>query len=200
MSPSPPASAPTYTSLDTEHFLSFLFGKESTHGLANGLLDEGTWRRYRRKVLSELRRYIDTNVVSTDALQQQRIDIALKKIEEAEGIGQPLLREQAFVTGLVELCLVLLGAMPDHWERRVVNKAHHRRLDRQRTLMYAQSPEQRAHLIFDACQNGFLPGMDRHAESEIWDRYWAAVRQKDPAGFVRWFRTTHSESFASLVG
>lgn len=42
--------------------------------------------------------------------------------------------------------------------------------------------------------------MDRHAEPEIWDRYWAAVRQKDPAGFVRWFRTTHSESFASLVG
>lgn len=67
MSPSPPASAPAYTSLDTEHFLSFLFGKESTHGLASGLLDEGTWRRYRRKVLRELRRYIDTNVVGTDA-------------------------------------------------------------------------------------------------------------------------------------
>lgn len=195
-----PASVPTYTSLDTEHFLSFLFGKQSTHGLANGLLDEGTWRRYRRKVLRELRRYIDANVVCTDAIHRQRIDIALTKIEEAEGIGEPLLREQAFVAGLVELCLVLLGGMPNHWERRVVNKAHHRRLDRQRTLTYAQSPEQRAHLIFDACQSGFLPGMDRGAAPDVWDRYWAGVRQKDPAGFVRWFRRTHPERFAALVG
>lgn len=51
--------------------------------------------------------------------------------------------------------------MPDHWDRRVVNEPHHRRLDRQRTLTYGQSPEQRACLIFDACQKGFVPGMDR---------------------------------------
>jgi hypothetical protein len=200
MSTTRPAPSPDYTSLDTEHFLSFMFGKQSTHGLANGLLDEGTWRKYRRKVLRELRKYIDANVVCTDALHQQRIGIALRKIEEAEGIGEPLLREQAFVTGLVELCLTLLGTMPNHWDRRVVNKAHHRRLDRQRTLTYAQSPEQRAHLIFDACRSGFLPGMDRHAAPEVWDRYWAGVRQKDPAGFVRWFRKTYPEKFASLVG
>ncbi len=99
----------------------------------------------------------------------------------------------------MELCLVLLGEMPNHWDRRVVNKAHHRRLDRQRTLTYAQSPEQRAHLIFDACRSGFLPGMDRHAAPEVWDRYWAGVRQKDPAGFVRWFRATYPEKFASLA-
>lgn len=75
-------SAPVTHLWTREHFLSFLFGKESTHGLANGLLNEATWRGHRRK---------------------------------------------------------------------------------------------------------------------IWDRYWAAVREKDLAGFVRWFRTTHPDRFASLV-
>lgn len=175
MSPTQPSSA-SYTSLDTEHFLSFLFGKDSTHGLANGLQNEATWRGYRRKILRELRRYVDANVL-TDAFHQQRLDVALEKVEEAQGSGTHFSESRLSLLGLVELCLLLLGGMPDHWDRRVVNKPHHRRLDRQRTLTYGQSPEQRARLIFDACQKGFVPGMDRKAAPEMLGRReWLSVR------------------------
>lgn len=85
MNPTQPSSA-SYTSLDTEHFLSFLFGKESTCGPANGLLNDATWRGSRRKILRELRRYVDANVL-TDAFRQQRLDVAFEKVEEAQGIG-----------------------------------------------------------------------------------------------------------------
>ena len=190
--------ASPYGSLSTENFLSFLFGKTSTHGLANALLDEPECSRRRSRILRELATYVRTNVQVTDARQRDRLDVAILMTQGIGEVENQLLREQAIVTSLVRLCLELLGGMPNHWDRKVVNKPHHRMIDRHRTLHYSQSVEQRAHLIFDACQGGFLQGLDRRNAPAIWQEYWSCVRTRRFSDFVDWFRSKYPVEFISL--
>src|SRR6266487_4374854 len=105
---------PIDAELDVEHILSFMFGKQSTHGLAGTLDDQQTWKRYCKKLTNHLGKYIEANVI-TDRDHQQRLQDMLSQLKQAvrEPTGN---REPLLVASLVQLCLLLLGDIPNHWD------------------------------------------------------------------------------------
>lgn len=132
--------------LSTEHFFRQLFGR-SSFGMAGALQQDRVWRQHIQRALQHLRRYVETNGVFTDSVHRDRMRMRLDLLEERSRMLPPAspdpaavtLREQALVTGLIDLCLTLLGDPPNHWDRRRVNRAEHFSLDRHRTVHYSQS-------------------------------------------------------------
>lgn len=52
-----------YLSLQAEHFLSHMFGKQGTHGLAGA--HGRVWVKYCERALNHLERYVQRNIVTT---------------------------------------------------------------------------------------------------------------------------------------
>jgi hypothetical protein len=191
-------SVPEYESIDTEHFLSRLLGKKHTHGLATPLLRDRVWRRQLRRAVMHLGRYIESNVTSTDAVHRHRLEEAIAQLGERVDLPQGLLREQALVTALIDLCLELLGGAPNHWHRKSLNKPHHFVLKRHRTLLFVQAPDQQAHLIADRARRADLVGLTKAQADDVDDRYWRAVRRKNYGPFVSWFRHAYPEAYVAV--
>lgn len=182
--------------LEVEHFLSLMFGKWSTHGLCGGMT-EADWRTWCRKMIRSLGKYVSANVV-TDAHHRERIQRTLARMSEA--VDSPN-REPELVSALVGMCLLLLGGMPDHWEKKKVNRPEHYNLDAHRTVHYCQSPQQKARLIFDKCIWPRVLEARGEPEEEVqalWDLYITACRSKSYAKFVEEFRKAHPEEFLRL--
>jgi hypothetical protein len=189
-----------YEPVNTEHFLSRLLGKARTHGLAGALQDDRTWRRFLVRRLEHLRRYVATNLGFTDAVHRDQVERVLASLVDRSRMAPSVLREQALVTGLLELCQELLGGLPDHWDRRAVSTPRRFVLDRHRSISYVQSVRQRARLIADWCGRYPPPPplTDRQAK-EAADRYHRLVSPRRRYGeFVEWFRTTHPEAYGGL--
>jgi hypothetical protein len=148
----------TYEPIETEYFFTRLFGRETMHGSAGALRDERAWRRRIRQAFQHLRRYVEANLPASDSIQRDAVHRLVDRLEAGATMRTPLLREQALVTGLMDLCLSLLGDVPDHWDRRRVAHPNHFMLNKHRTLHYGQSNQQRARLIADACRRSPLPG------------------------------------------
>ena len=51
--------------IEIEHFLSFMFGKTSTHGLA-GINDKKIWAKQVFKLTTHLEKYINANVTTDE--------------------------------------------------------------------------------------------------------------------------------------
>src|SRR5207249_2905057 len=60
--------------------------------------------------------------------------------------GPPLARETEVVAELSRLCLLLVGDVPDNWNRRVVNSPQDCTLARHRSVHYSQIPARLASL------------------------------------------------------
>lgn len=153
---------PPYITIDVEHFLSFMLGKDSTHGLAGG--DEAVWVKEARRLTRHLRRYVQSNAqTSNDHLREMLA--CLDKM--GESFKNPRTREPELFSAAVELCVLLLGARPNHWDRRSVNHSKHFRLDRYRTLTYSQTPEQKAALLYDRATKYWAPSLSDEEKREI---------------------------------
>jgi hypothetical protein len=186
--------------VDTEHFFSHLFGNPEMHGLAGALQQDSVWRKYLGRAMKHLRRYVEVNLPFTDSRHREDVTGLLMALEEQARMKPSLLREQALVSSLIELCLCLLGDRPDQWDRRRVAHPQHFALNRHRTLSYAQSVDQRARLIADAClkAQGSI-GMTESEAKAARERYWRLIYPKQlPDEFIDWFRTAHPEPYIRL--
>lgn|GEM_PF-2557648 len=181
-------------SLGTEYFFTALFGKRHTHGLASGERIVA-WRRRCHRLIDDLERYIKANV-TTDADHRSSIEAALSGLHRAVNAGT---RETDMVAGLARLCFLLLGEMPDHWERRVVNRPEHYLLGRYRSLHYARTPAQMATLIWQRHVRNLSE--EKRAEAkvrELDNAYWKLRRARQDAKFVEMFSTRYPGDYLKL--
>lgn len=160
------------------------------HGLA-GHPGRRTWKRVLGRVLGGLQRAVHVNIRSTDALHLRQIrtvlDAGISETAAARSTDAALV---ATVECLIKLVLLLLGGYPDNYARKAVNHDNHWRLDRERTVAYTQTFDQKAAvLLFKATQGA----MDHEQESEVRETYRKTYR--DPVRFLEWFRDRHSSRF-----
>jgi hypothetical protein len=179
--------------LQVEHFLSQMFGKTSTHGLAAALeANDRVWRQYCKKLMDNLERYVTANVL-TDKQHWRQITENLASLKSSLRLPADT-REPYLVSGLVGLCLLLLGGLPDHWAKKRVGARHHFPLDQCRSLHYTQSASQRHHMIRTELQKkGALPIV-----SEVNTQSSAARRSGQYHQFLEWFKTTHPREYSDL--
>ncbi len=176
---------------EVQYFLGFLFG--SGHWHMPEFIRESSWKRYCQKMVGHLERYVRANV-NTDADHKEKIATVLNKLKDAakEGLG----REQLLVAGLVELCLLLMGEMPLHDQKKRVGHPYHFQLDQFRSLGYSQSPRQKAELIYQRC---ILPRIDDDKEAgRLDDLYWVHVRKGRHAEFIEYFKLNRRDEYIKL--
>ena len=173
---------------------------QSLHGTA-GFSRTGEWRGYCTRLFDHLQRYVETNLV-TDALHREQIQHALQSLKGA--VRQPE-REALLVTGLVRLCFLLLGDAPNHWRKKVVNRPDYFALDRFRSIHYAQSPEQRARMIwrtavYPRIEKARQAGPD-DPDAERWHSlYHRLDRGGRHAEFIEAFRRECATEYVKLFG
>ena len=179
--------------LEFEHFLSFVFGKAGTHGLAGYLRDDWS-RKWLARLLAALRQYVAHNATRTDRLHREELRrLCDRACTEVRGYRDPDQRAAFAVLMLTRIVFELLGGQPNHWERRRVNRPQHWRLDAHRALAYSQSPYQKLRAIEDAVWR--LPDRQERAE-ELRKK----IRQhpNNPDAVLAWVRETRPESYLRL--
>jgi len=186
--------------IEVEHFLTNVLGR-SLHG-TTGFPRTREWRGYCTRLFDHLQRYVDTNLV-TDATHRDHVQHTLRSLKDA--VRKQQAREALLVTGLVRLCLLLLGDFPNHWQKKVVNRPEYFALDRFRTVHYSQSPEQRAKLIW---RTAIYPRIEKARRSgpddpdaERWNSLYDRLdRRGRHAVFITSFRRESATEFARLFG
>lgn len=178
--------------IEVEYFFSFMFGKQSTHGLA-GHYSIGEWNRLCKRLMEHLEKYIAANV-ETDRAHLRMIKQRLDSMEKALTPRARHSREPLLLRALSELILLLLGDMPDHWDKKTVNRPEYYRLDHRRRLQYYQSRQQKINLILFACRNYQETRLNDDENKQIRIQ----ARKLKGADFLDWFRVNHRETYGKI--
>ena len=183
--------------IEVEHALSSLLGKQSTHSLTGWIL-KSHWRRICKRLLDHLERYLKANVTTSDRKHIERIQAVFGDIRQSVRLSTP---EPSSFVHMVRLCLLLLGGEPGHWGRRAINHSTHYRLDALRSVTYSQTPKQKANAIWTYCINRGMPyktGTEDHRR--LVDKYFECLRFAQYKEFVDWFRDSHPNLYLNVFG
>ena len=174
--------------IEEEHFFSDLFGKQSTHGLADSVSKE-TWKAYRTKLVTHLQRYIEANVPFSDNSHRREAEFAFGRLQAALRSQQ----DHLVVIGLIRICMVLMGGRPNHWHLRRVNNQKHFVLDRYRSVSITQSPKQKARLILD--KFAFASARNK----EMTESFDLEVKPPfAPQKIIEWLRENYPEDYLEM--
>lgn len=173
--------------------LTRLFGAQAK--IANSLPHTPVqWRHTLTAVLKELAAYLQENV-DTDSVHESMIAASMWAARES-------LKADDFWPGYAEaitrITLLLIGDYPDHRRRKPGRKGKdHYRLDRQRTVGWTQTPQQRQYTLHAASRVGLptLSGdtLDRLREFRSIYGYSEPVRS-----FVDWYRATYPVDYSAV--
>jgi hypothetical protein len=178
---------------DIEALLSFICGKHSMHSVAGSLAADGKdWKKHSRKLLHHLEQYISANLI-TDRAHREDIHNTINQIKQGVDLRTQV-REPYLVAFLVKLCLLLLGKMPNHWNKKAVNHHEHFLLDQYRSLHYSQSYKQRAALILDALRKQGQAEFGNEAHR----KYSQARNTERYHEFVEWYQQVNPSKYAKL--
>jgi len=185
-----------YIPIASEHFLSFLLGTWKTHGLV-GNTRRTIWLKYLHRVAAHLCRYFAENIV-TDKKHEDSLISALDKLQKSIKANSP---EPEIECALIELCLLLLGRMPNHYRKRKFSQRSDFQLDRFRTIHYSQSYRQRAELIVATFIEPNLSKQNR--EGDLAEKEWLQyLRKYKKYGrfkeFVLEYRSANPDNYAIL--
>ncbi len=173
--------------------LARLFGQASKEAKAT-TRNRGEWRQALRRVLTDLDRYLDENV-ATDEMHRFMLATGLWAASES-------LKEEDFwpgyVEGITRFALTLLGDYPDHRNQRLHGKRKtHYSLRRFRSLVYAQTPEQKVKTLFGTSTFG-MPKLSTKP-IELWREYVAQVHSPSYRQFLQWFRKNYPKDYAAVL-
>lgn len=173
--------------------LARLFGEVSNEAKATSR-SAVEWRRTLRRVLADLERYLDENV-TTDEMHRFMLATGLWAAKES-------LKEKDFwpgyVEGITRFALVLLGDYPDHRKQRLRGKhKSHYSLKRLRSVIYAQTHEQKVKTVFATSTFG-LPKLSTKP-IELWRHYAARLHSPSYRQFLQWFRKNHPSDYAAVL-
>jgi hypothetical protein len=181
--------------LSVEHFLSYMFGKNSTHGLA-GSSSKSDWTKLCKKLILHLEKYVEQNIY-TDRIHLQRIKLQIDALRASLSVKVGPARDPLLFAAFCKLCLLLMGDLPDHWRKKVVNRPEYFRLNPRRSLLYVQSRQQKVNLILRECTRGQFSGKFTDDKSEqIQRNAW----NMDNGEFLEWFQKSYLDIHLMLFG
>lgn len=182
-----------YIPIEIEHLMTFLFGKRSTHGLV-GFHSLGTWKKQVRRMVRAVHRATYVNIDSGDRFHKKwllglcdRADAEIRSARTKDDLHLLTIRF------LAQMVFRLLGDMPNHWSNRTVNRLSDWRLDKNRKLIYAQTPVQKANLLFHLSnEKGFKGRIPQTLDM------WLTIRRDfggDFNQFIEWFRSKYQSVY-----
>lgn len=173
--------------------LARLFGSRSKQA-SSDTRTAAQWRKTLKAVLHEIDRYVAANV-DTDELHRCMLSTGLAASEES-------LKQEDFWTGYAEgitrLALVLLGDYPDHRKRKPGRKREdYYRLNRARSVQWAQTPEQRFRTVLEAGSFGYpqLSACPLDILNEFRRRFGT---KPDHADFLEWYRANYPQDYVAI--
>jgi hypothetical protein len=173
--------------------LARLFGSESKAATADIKTDE-QWRKTLKSVLAEIECYVAANV-DTDEFHRMALASGLLGANEA-------LKQDDFwpgyVEGITRLALTLLGDYPDHRKRKKGRKEEdHYKLNRFRSLQFAQTPEQRFLTLFGAGSAGF-PMLSAYPLDILHEFRRQYGYKPTHANFLEWYRVKYPKDYTTI--
>ncbi len=185
-----------YIPIEFEHFLSELFGQNSHHGFV-GEHSLSVWRRELIKIVRTIRRAVKINI-DTDAFHRddmvRRCDLTIESIKKA-GTSDEV--NAAMIKFSVRLNFMLMGDLPDNWDRKSISHESALTFNKHRKIAYVQNNEQRANLIMS------LPSKwnykDRVPDNlELWLKRFREF-DGDTEKFLIWFKLNYTEVYLELT-
>lgn len=185
-----------YVPIEVEHLLSVLFGKKHFHGHC-GHLSLSTWKNDVLRINHAIRRAVELNLEGDD---EHRDKIAeqcghlsdnlktAKSADQANGIA---------IKHLTTLIFMLLGDMPNNWERRGTSHPDTWKLDRHRKVVYVRTTEQKANRIMELASDPEFKHLE-FSKTELWLKRRGKFRNNAGA-FVKWFRENFSDVYNSWI-
>ena len=200
-------------SIDFEHFLADIFGKQHAHQLS-GTFDMPLLKKEYIHIFDSLKKHIRINLDKTDCNHFKELislcDEAKDEINSAEFIDK--VNESAFIF-MTKLAFLLMGRMPNNWEKKVLNHNNHYRLDQYRSVTYSQSVEQKVNLVLDSFSEYHeeamkIPVYQQYTESShhhppelaryfIEDKLFKEFN-KNQYKFIEWFKDNFKNIYMSI--
>lgn len=124
-------------------------GKKRTHGLA-GNHDIGYWKKYLIKIFDYIEKHIKVNLYTTDERHMNELlNLCLQAKRNIGGQNKIHKVLEVSVIQLTYLVFLLMGRRPKNWEKKILNRTEHYKLDRYRTVTLSQNAEQKKNMIID---------------------------------------------------
>lgn len=177
-------------SIPFESFLMRLFGVRMEH--KHGRKDEKTWKAYLSKIIGAIDKSIH-NSLSSDGFHVFRLESHISRIKEA--LKSKEVVDPEIILHLSSIIFELLGRVPDHRGRTVVNRRDDYTLRYLRTLQYTQSKYQRVATILAASK--WKPYSDMHKYDDLEDKYFIDCAH-DPDAFIIWYKKRYPDGYLRL--
>lgn len=179
-----------------EFLLKTLFGNIVYHEFAreHKVYD---WKTTILKMINAIRKSILVNLDITDDFHKNELlelcHIAEGKIKESKAKDAI---NVAAIENLIKIIFVLMGKIPDNYDKRVVNRLEYWKLNRYRKLIYTQTKSQKLNLILSLPNN--LWYSDRFPEKlALFEKYRTYFRG-DVDKFIRWFKNKYKDISAEI--
>ncbi len=182
--------------LSFEHLLSLLFGKIFYHGFV-GTHTLGEWKKELIKLIKATERAIKFNIDKDDFHRNDMVNTCGRSVENLRSAKS----FDEVNTFMLEFCMriifMLLGHIPDNWDKKSTSHINSWKLDKFRKLVYLRTPEHKANLILSLA--------DKFGYSEHLPKERDLFRKRhfefggDTERFLHWFKNNYRDVYNEIV-
>ena len=179
-----------------EYLMSGLFGKLNYHGHVGALITK-YWKRDILKINKYIKKTIRLNVQS----DQIHLNAMLKICDELEKQTKDSKTingvNAAFVELYTTLIFLLLGNIPDHWNRRSPYADRFWLVNGHRSLEYHQTNLQKTYLIINAVDIRKIVKINLDDYEDMHQAFYRGAKG-DADRFIAWFKNTYPEKYCEI--
>lgn len=176
------------TDLSFEFFLKSIYGERIFHGYSITRL-----RQECKRLVKTIKRAVELNI-ETDSFHKSRINLALDELDNAFKDKD---FEPAYIIGLVKMVFLLLGDIPNNWNRKKTSQPSDFILNQHRKIVYLQNLRQKVNLIWKAHE--YEPYCNTIKRHELFTTYmnenngeWSLKK------FIVWYKKKYPKFYLEL--
>ena len=182
--------------IDYEYLLSNLFGKSNYHAIS-GNQDIEFLRRTFTKIFKSIKRSIELNIYSADQILKDDLKVICENfIEDIKKTSNPDSLNIKMNTNLTKIIFLLIGRIPNNWNKRKTNFNKEWMLDRYRNVNFTSNYRQRTYLIIE--NFGMHSNNNKNITiNQLWDKLNYDFHN-DYFKFVNWFKENFFNIYKKL--
>jgi hypothetical protein len=185
-----------YVPISFEFLMSSLFGKTNYHGYV-GSVRQSIWKKDLIKIVKYIKKSIIINA-NTDHFHKSEL------IKTCNTIEEKIKKSKSFdeinletIEGFIRLVFLLLGNMPNHWDRKSPYLDKFWELDGHRTLIYSQSDEQKVYLIINLVDIRKQFSIKVEDYENLSSLFYKRFRE-NASEFLSWFKDSYPETYCQI--
>lgn len=183
--------------IEYEYLLSFLFGKSNYHAIT-GTQDIKFLKKTFTNIFKSITRSINLNIYSCDQTQKNELlsicDNALADIKKPANSEILNIR---MITNLTKIVFLLIGQVPNNWEKRKTNFNKEWKLDKYRNINYTSNYQQMTFLILDNYKT-YSKSINGLSIKKLWDKLNYEFHN-DYFKFINWFKNNHFDIYKKII-